>query len=220
MTVDAAEVRRIADGRADVAAGFQRGEPGRQRGGRAARGAARRPRQVPRVVGRAVDGVEALPVGEVERHVRLAEEHDAGPEQAVDGQRVPGRDVVVEGRHAPRRGQAGDVVRLLDGHGHAVQRAPHLAAGQRAVGGARPRARALEIPDDDRVQRAIVALDARQVEVEQLETAELLAADVGGEPPGRAERNVEHRGASWRLGYSFWAPPSLASCRSNAPRGR
>jgi hypothetical protein len=73
-----------------------------------------------------------------------------------------------------------------------VQRAPELAPGQRAIGGARPRARPIEVAHHDRVQRAVVLLDARQVEVEQLETADLLALDVGGELLGGAKRYVDH----------------------------
>src|SRR5712664_1242310 len=88
------------------------------------------------------------------------------------------------------------VVRLLDRHGHAVQRAPDGAPGQRTIGRAGARARAVEVADDEGVQRAVVLLDAREVEVEQLEAADLLLPDVGGELPRGAERDVEHRGAS------------------------
>ena len=153
VAVDAAEVRRVADRRADVAARLERGQPGRQRRGRAARGSAGRARHVPRVVGRAVDRVEALPVAEVERHVRLAEQHGAGAEQPVDDDRVLGRDVLGVGRHAPGGGQARHVVGLLDRHRHAVQRPPRLTLGQRAVGRTGARPRAVEVADDDRVER-------------------------------------------------------------------
>src|SRR5438034_8115366 len=47
-------------------------------------GPAGRPRDVPRVVRRAVDRVEALPVAEIERHVRLAEEHDRSEEHTSE----------------------------------------------------------------------------------------------------------------------------------------
>src|SRR5438477_408276 len=161
VAVDAAEVRRVADGRADVAARLQRGEPGRERRRRAAGRPARRARDVPGIVRRAVDRVEALPVGEEERHVGLAEEHGAGAEQAIDNDRVPRRDVGLVGRHAPRRRQARDVVRLLDRHGHAVQRPPGGTPGQRAIGRAGPRPRAREVADDHGVQRVVVFLDAR-----------------------------------------------------------
>src|SRR5207237_9620879 len=90
-----------------------------------------------------------------------------------------------------------------DRHRHAVQRTPHVALGERAVGRPRTRARARDVADDDRVQGAVVLVDTREVEVEQLQAAELLAADVGGELPRGAERDVQHRG--------LLAQPALAS---------
>src|SRR4029450_11680784 len=55
-------------------------------------------------------------------------------------------------------------------------------------------ARAVEVADDHRVDTPVVLLHAREVEIEQLETADLLPADVAGELSGGAERHVEHRG--------------------------
>src|SRR5207247_2185030 len=70
---------------------------------------------------------------------------------------------------------------------------PEDPPGQRAIGRARPRARPFEVADHDGVQRVVVLLDAREIEVEQLETADLLPTDVRGELSGGAERDVEHR---------------------------
>src|SRR5262245_7371648 len=41
-------------------------------------------------------------------------------------------------------------------------------------------------------------LHRRDLQIEQLEAADLLAADVAGELPGRAERHVEHQGSQGR----------------------
>jgi hypothetical protein len=137
-----------------------------------------------------------LPVGEVERHVGLAEEHRAGAEQAVDDRGVPPRDVVPKSGDAPRGGETGDVVGFLDRHGHAVERTPHPPPGQGAVGRARPSARSREIAHDDGIERGVVLLDPGQIELEKLETAYLALADVTGELPGRPEWDVEHAAAA------------------------
>src|SRR5436853_283136 len=54
------------------------------------------------------------------------------------------------------------------------------------------RARAVEIAHDDGVQRTVVLLDAREIQVQQLEAAELPLLDIGGELPGGAEGDLEH----------------------------
>jgi hypothetical protein len=76
-----------------------------------------------------------------------------------------------------------------------VQRAPGLPLAQRAIGGSRAGARALEVAHDDGVEAPVVLLDAREIEIEQLQAAELLAADGDGQLRGGAERRVEHRAA-------------------------
>ena len=73
VAVDAAEMRGIADRAADIRSALERREAGRERGRRATRGTARRVPVLPGIVGRAVDLVVALEVGEGERDVRLAE---------------------------------------------------------------------------------------------------------------------------------------------------
>ena len=60
----AAKVRRRAQRAADVRAGLEGHVAGRQRGGRAARRTARRPREIVGIAGGAIDRIRALPVGE------------------------------------------------------------------------------------------------------------------------------------------------------------
>ena len=93
---DAAVVRGVPDRRADVAPRLDARQAGGERRGRAAGGAARRAPEIPGIVGGAVHRVVALPVGEHERHIALAEEHHARAEQAVHGERIARRPIVLE----------------------------------------------------------------------------------------------------------------------------
>ena len=116
----------------------------------------------------------------------------ARAEQSVDNHRVARRDVVLQGGDAPRARHADDVEALLDRHRHAVQRPPYLAPRQRPVGRTRAGARALEVANDDGIQGTVVLFDPGQVEVQQLQAADLFLADVGGELLGGAEGDIEH----------------------------
>ena len=144
------------------------------------------------VLGGAVDGVVALPVGQEQRHVGLAEQGDASASEPLDRERVLGRDVVLVGGHAPGRRRAGDVERLLDRHRHAVQRAPDLAAGEGGIGFHGARSGGLGIHPDDRVQRRIEPLDPREIQVEQLQAADFFVPDHLGELRRRLERDLRH----------------------------
>src|SRR5689334_2750599 len=66
---------RRAQRAADVGTEFQRHKPGRERRRAAARRAAGGARKIPRIVGRAIDLVKALPVGQMDRHIGLADVH-------------------------------------------------------------------------------------------------------------------------------------------------
>src|SRR5262249_50585552 len=136
---------------------------------------------------------------------------------AVDGDGVLRRNVLGVRRHTPRRRQTGHVVGLLDRHRHAVQWSPDLPPGQRAIGGAGARPRAVEIAHDDGIEGAVVLFDPRQVQVEQLETADLLLSDVGGELLGGAEGDVEHGRPPGR--WSSLRSAIEVYCVSYAPKG-
>ena len=144
-------VAQVSTTTGDIAAHFDAGEPGGERRHRAARGAPRRQSQVPRVVGGSVNGVEALRVREPDRHVGLAEHDGAGAEPAIDRERVASRDVVFQFRDAPGGGQTFDIERFFDRHGHAMQRSPNVAVGERPVGGFGALACFRNVGDDDRV---------------------------------------------------------------------
>jgi hypothetical protein len=76
-----------------------------------------------------------------------------------------------------------------------VQRPPDLAPGQRPIGGLGALARGHQIGADDGVDLAVVARQALQIVVEQLERAELAATDGGGELLRRPEGDVVHAGS-------------------------
>ncbi len=126
--VDAAEARRDAKRSGAVAA---RGEIAQSRGqgrGAAAAGAARRQRQVPRIVRRAVDVVVALPIVEHERHVGVAEHDRAGGPEATYDLRVGRWAVLGQLLDAAGGRHAGDLEGVLDQDGNALQRPPPVPA--------------------------------------------------------------------------------------------
>ena len=187
VAVDAAVGSRVANAAADVAAVLERAQP-RSHHGRAAAGRSARPaRQVPGVVGGAVDRVVGLEVGQVQRHVALAEDHRASRLEPVDHQRVRRGGVRLARQVAPGGGLAGQVEGFLHRHRQAVQRAPELAFGQRAVGGTRTLECGLAVVDHQCIQRRIEAVDAFEIGLEQLDTAHLAFAQRDRHRAGRAE---------------------------------
>jgi len=187
VAVDAAIMRGVADGGADVAAEFETRQPRRERRRAAARRAARRALDVPGIVGGSVDRIEGLPVGKPDGHVGLAEHDRAGLLQPRDGQRVVLRDIVAMRRQAPRARRSHDVEGFLHRHRHAMQRAERLALRRQFVAPRGFLARFLGAPDDYRVDSRIVALDAREKEVEEFNGADLLLPHQRGERARRSE---------------------------------
>ena len=196
VAVDAAERRRGADGAADVRTGLQ-GAESRRRCSRAAAGrTARRTLQVPRIAGGAVDGVEALDVRELHRHVRLAEEVRARGAKAANGEAVALGDVVPLRLDAPGRWRVRHDVGLLDGHRQAVERAAYTASRQLLVGGFRVGEGALEAAHDHGVDLAVEALDALDVEPRQLDGADALVANELRQITGGTESEICAHGLS------------------------
>ena len=184
----AAVARGDADGAADVGAEAERRQPRRERGRLAPGRAAGRAVGVPRVARRPVDPVAGLPPEGELRQVRLAHEDRAGPAQPRHRLGVARRHVVGEEERAARRGQAGDVQRVLGGERHAVQRPHGVAAGQRPLGRARRVLRPL-VDGDDGVEGAVQPLGAGPVRRERLDGRDVARAD------RRRERGrVEARG--------------------------
>ena len=146
--------------------------------------------------------VVALPVGQHQRHVGLAEQHHAGVEQPIHGQGVAGGDAVAQRADAPGGGQAGDVEALLDGHRHAEQGRAAVVA--MSPGRGRAFAGAVEVAHDDGVDARIEAFDAGYVVVEQF---------AGSRSRGRG---VRRRGV-WRRGRS--GPCAISSPAKRERKG-
>jgi hypothetical protein len=83
---------------------------------------------------------------------------------------------------------AGSLERVLDGHRHAVQRAPGFTRGECPVRLGRPGAGARGVERADGVQRRVVPRDAREVELDELGRRELARADAPGKISGAGER--------------------------------
>ena len=182
-------MRGDADRPADIAAHLDRDIAGGEAGGRPARTAARRARGVERVVRPAVDRVDRLPVAEPLGQVGLAEDDRARRLQPAHHLGIARRNVAGVLREAPVRRQPLDVEGFLHRHRHAKQR--HRVGGHRArvdrVGGG---ARAVEVADDDGVDRAVARLDPRDRRFGFGACAGLARPDRGGGgergPHGRA----------------------------------
>ncbi len=183
--VDAAVVRGHAQRAADIGAELERHVARGERRRRSSRRAARRPSQVPGVVGPPVDVVVALPIGERERNVGLAEDDGAGGLQARNRESILLGPEVLGCRKAPRGGQAGDVIGFLDGHRHAQQRTA-LALRQRRVGRLGSSPRPVEVPHHDRVDRLVARLDPRNGSLQQFDGRHLACSQKPDQLRGRA----------------------------------
>ena len=172
-----------------------------------------RARQVPRIVGGAVDLVVALPVFEHQRHVGLAENDGPGGLEPPHHERVETRLPIPELWIAPGRRQAGDVERLLDGHRQAEQW-PGFAARQSVVGILGRLPRPLEIAHDDGVDRLVLSLDARDREIGQLDRGYLFGREGFDQLGGIAVSEVARCGGTARVIGRKRAP------RQGAGRGR
>ena len=139
-----------------------------------------------------MDRVEALPVCQQERDIRLAEHYGAGGAVLLDHGRVRVRDVVDVLRNAPCRGRARKVEAVLYGHRKSLQRAgvfSRCAASVRSVGfGPRP----VGVLPDDCIDRRIVLLDAVEIVIEQLARADLPRIKQRYQPGGRLVVDFGH----------------------------
>jgi len=188
VAVDAAEGGGHTDRAADVAAELKRGESGGERSRATAGGAARRARQVPRIVRPPVDRVGRLPVRQHLGHVRLGHHDCARALHAGGHGRIVLRAEVLPRGHPNRGSQATDVDGLLQRHRQAAKRRVITACPPR-VGGLGLAARALEVGLDDGIQLGVVALDALLVQLEQL----------NGGHPARTKRSEHLHGGRERV---------------------
>jgi hypothetical protein len=154
----AAGVGGIADGAGDVGPVRHGADPGRDRGGRTAGGAAGRDRGAARVARVAMQAVAGEPAKGEGRRVGAAEHHGAGASQVGDdGVVVPGEQVALDTETV-----GGGPSRLvgvgLDRDGHAGHRPGVLAARQRRVHRRRLGQGLLRAVGDDGVDRRVRAV--------------------------------------------------------------
>src|SRR5215470_1004364 len=124
VSIDATIMRWRAQRAADVRTDRERPEAGGECGGGPARRAPGGARKIPGIVGGSIDFVVALPVAQLQRYVRLAENESARGLEANDCDGVLRRRKVLELRNAPGRGQPGNVEGFLYSHRDAEERPP------------------------------------------------------------------------------------------------
>src|SRR5690242_14596843 len=90
--------------------------------------------------------------------------------------------------------QAGGLERVLDGHRHAVQRPPQLAARKRSIRLLRTAAGAGLVQRADGVKRRVMARDAREMQLDQLARREAARAQGRGELCSAREGIDRHAG--------------------------
>ena len=194
VRIQAAETGRHADRARKVAAEIGCRKAGGHRRRTTARGAARGAGGVVRIARCTVDRVIRLQILQEQRDIGLAEHHGTGGQQPFDGDRRVIRDAVLESGIAPGGLEAFDVEGFLDRHRQAVQWTPCFALLQRAVGRLGALARALEVPHDDRIERAVVLFDAVDVVIEKRERGDLSGAKFCRKCSGGRKSDVSGHG--------------------------
>lgn len=207
---DVAERGGVAEAAAAVGAVRDREHPRGEGGGRASARPSRVAGGVPRVDGRAEDGVERQHALAHLGSVRLADDQRARlAEKRREHAVVRGGSDIGEGRRAVRRREARDVHQVLHRGGQAVQRRQRLARRARLGGppvgrlgrGERDRVGLLR---DDGAEGGVALLDPLEVRAHHLDGRDLAGGDARGERHGAAVGEV--------LGHQ--RPPSCPCCCS------
>ena len=109
-------------------------------------------------------------------HGELGDEHGAGGIETLDDFGVFVEGLILEAGRAPGGGIAFDGEKVFGSPGDAVKRAAVVAGGEFAIGGGGLCERAVFGEGDDEVQRGVVALEAREVELREVDGGELAVA--------------------------------------------
>jgi len=158
---------------ADVAPDLEGSEPRGKCRAAAARAAARRASEIPRVIGASVYRAVGLPIGEGLGDIGLAEETRPRREHAGGERPVVRGPMVLERRQAGRLWQAGRLRRFLQRDRQSQERAP-LALGEGRIGVPRRLPRVIRRAHGDGVERTITLFDPGEEEVRELERRDLL----------------------------------------------
>ena len=130
---------------------------------------------IPWIVGGAIDVVEALKIGKVERHVGLAKKMRASLLQLAHVLGILRGDVVPHRGHAPGGCRAGQIEGLLGRHGYTVKRPNDPALSECCIGCPCGGTRAFEVPHNHGVDRPIHAFDAENEMIRELQRADVFA---------------------------------------------
>ena len=192
---DAAEGGGDPQGAAEVGALGELAHTRRERHAAAAGRAAAGQRRVPRIAGRAEDGVEGVGARAELGGVGLAEDDRARRLQALHHERVVVGHAVLEDLRALGRADALREREVLDRDRHAMERPERRTARERGGGPPRRLERLLRGDRAIRVQRRIHLLDPREDRARHLERRHPAAADQRRERGGggEAELRVGHR---------------------------
>ena len=132
-----------------------------------------------RIARATIDRVETLPVGEIDRHIGLADDHRAGLFQAPHQYGILGGDVIAIFGMAEGGWQAGDIEAFLDRHRHAEQRliAPSVLGRSGRIKRAGSGIGRFEIGDRQRVDAGIKVLEPHDRRIHRLGDAQPPLAD-------------------------------------------
>ncbi len=180
---DAAEGGWVAQAAAEIGAGGKHYHAGRERSGRAARGAGGRFLRIERVAGRAIDRVPGIGARAEFRGVGLGEDHRACRAQPrhvglIRGGDVIGEEEASEGGAKPRR-----LLEVLDAEGKPLEEAERLAPHHADLRLPRRAPRPLLVEGRDSIDRRIDRTDAGERTLEDLDGGEFPRPDqaAGGE---------------------------------------
>ena len=98
-----------------------------------------------------------------------------------------------------------------------MERAPDLATTESGIGGTGALAGPVDLPRDDRVERRVVALGARDKKVQQLKAADAAVANLAGEAGCRGEGALFHVSS---LPFMQNGTLTARSQRNHGPRNR
>ena len=196
----AAEMRRDPHRPADVRAELARHHAGGDGGSRPSGGTTRAACRIVRIAGAAIDRVEALPVGEIDWHVGLAEQDRTCRLELADDPGIARGQLVAIGFMPPTGRQPGNVETLLDRHRYAVERlvVAWTALGQRPGG----ITRAVEIAHHDRIDAGVEVLDPGECGFDSFDRRQHSAADL------RRQRNRAGLAGQLRKSHAIVPSPN------------
>ena len=191
---DATALRRPAQRPQPIVPEAERAHAARDGGSLTSARRPRRPGPIPRVHRGSPELALGVPADRDGRAVRPPERNGSGASHPLDRRRVSGREGVRQDLEALRRRRPDHVDVGLDGEWHAVESRQRFACGSARIGRRRGCNCLVAQDDRDRVEGRVDLLDAPEVRLCDLPTAELSRANQlcelgGAQPPQLADRD-------------------------------